>query len=464
MIVSLNYHRYHGRHCIGGHPVKTYTSQPEELKKGWKRCKCPILASGSLSREYKRVATKETDWTAAAAVMAPYIAAGSWALPEAPVTPPPTPPEAPAPTPATETPAPARKVKRNLLETEIKVATNGYYKVHEIAESAVSTMRRKKYLMRDIEEFSETHGLAYVDDWETETVQEFAATWKKPNGEKIMPSTRNKLMGDVKAFFRFCLDNRYTTYNPAQYKVVKNRATLKSTESKQKLAYSDVELDWMFAACRNFGKEEVRLLPKKKNGRQVEAIDEYCNYNRRYTGEDLMDFIALSAWTGLRISDVVLFNIERLNPDNTCKIRAMKNDKWVCTKLPDWLAERVRARAKKFGPVIFGPYKSERIDTLTQTWRDRNLKKLWEQCGPWAVPPNPHRFRHTFIRILLQNHVAVEVVADLVGDTPETIRKYYSDWAGERQTAVIAALETAFANVPNPFAPKRAKVLELKRG
>jgi integrase len=270
-------------------------------------------------------------------------------------------------------------------------------------------------------------------------------------------------MGDVKAFFEFCLSNRWIPYNPARFKQIKNRATLQTTQSKQHLAFSDEELGWMYAACEKYGKESVRVWPKKKNGKQVQAIDEYCNYNRRYSGEDIMEFIALSAWTGLRISDIVLFNIERLEANGLCKIRAMKNNKWVYTKLPDWLANRMRARARKYGPLVFGPYQSTRIETLTNKWRT-HLMEVWEQCGPWKVKPNPHRFRHTFIRILLQNGVAVEKVGDLVGDTPETIRKYYSDWADGRQDALTAALESAFASVPNPFDPKPAKVVNIMRG
>ncbi len=78
MIVVLNYHRRHSENCTGKHPAKTYTSEPEERKKGWTRCKCPIVASGSLDRVAKRMATKQTDWDAAAAVMSPYEAANSW--------------------------------------------------------------------------------------------------------------------------------------------------------------------------------------------------------------------------------------------------------------------------------------------------------------------------------------------------------------------------------------------------
>ena len=396
------------------------------------------------------MATKQTNWIAAAEVMAPYLAAKSWKLPEAP-------PPAPTPLPQPPGATPAPKPKSSLLEKSIKAATIDYLRAHEKAQSAASTMRQKNYLMRDIEEFSQAHDLICVEDWTTELVREFGETWK------VSLSTHQKLLGNVKAFFEFCLSNQWVTRNPARYKVIKNRATQEKSGNRQALAFSDLEVTKMFEACHEYGKKELRIWPKKKGGKQIEAISEWRDYNRRYTGEDLMDFIALSAWTGLRISDVVLFHIERLSPNGMCKVRAMKNGAWVSTKLPDWLANRIRDRAKKFGPVVFGPHESNRIDTLTNKWRN-HLKEVWEQCGPWPITPKPHRFRHTFIRILLQNGVPVERIAELVGDTPETIRKYYSGWVQERQDSLTEILESAFASVPNPFAPHKATVLELKHG
>src|SRR5215208_6978071 len=88
MLIRLNYHRRHGWNCEGKHPSDTYTSESEERKKAWAKCHCPIYASGSLSRKARRVATKLTDWQAAAALMAPYLAANSWDLPTSPFPPP----------------------------------------------------------------------------------------------------------------------------------------------------------------------------------------------------------------------------------------------------------------------------------------------------------------------------------------------------------------------------------------
>ncbi len=42
-----------------------------------------------------------------------------------------------------------------------------------------------------------------------------------------------------------------------------------------------------------------------------------------------------------------------------------------------------------------------------------------------VAPPTHHRFRHTFARILLQQgDVSIRDVAELLGDTEETVRKH----------------------------------------
>lgn len=83
-----------------------------------------------------------------------------------------------------------------------------------------------------------------------------------------------------------------------------------------------------------------------------------------WTGEDLKDFVWINIYTGLRISDIVFFDIgERLQ------------------------GNEVLLRAKKNGGDVF---------TRANIKDDR---------------ATPHRFRHTFTRILLQRGVSISDVA-----------------------------------------------------
>jgi hypothetical protein len=110
----------------------------------------------------------------------------------------------------------------------------------------------------------------------------------------------------------------------------------------------------------------------------------------------------------------------------------------------------MHSRAEVHGPFIFGAHKTTNMNTITDIWR-RKLNRLWDLCGPWTERPTPHRFRHTFARILLQKlGVTVRDVAELLGDTEELVRKHYAAWMPERQERLTKVLKDAFGDKPKP--------------
>jgi integrase len=195
----------------------------------------------------------------------------------------------------------------------------------------------------------------------------------------------------------------------------------------QRLPFSDDELKKMYDACPKYGGEK-----------------------HKWTGQDIADFISLSIYTGLRISDVALFHIDRMNKNGEIRLRTTKAGTHVYTWVPQWLQERIRTRAKTHGDFIFGAHATKDLDVITEGWR-RRLQKVWALCGPWKVEPTPHRFRHTFARILLQKPgVTVRDVAELLGNTEEMIRKHYGAWVPERQERLTRILREAFDDKPKP--------------
>jgi integrase len=90
------------------------------------------------------------------------------------------------------------------------------------------------------------------------------------------------------------------------------------------------------------------------------------------------------------------------------------------------------------------------ICVITDVWR-RKLLRLWDLCEPWPERPTPHRFRHTFARILLEKaNVTVRDVAELLGNTEEIVRKHYAAWVPERQARLTKVLQEAFEAKPKP--------------
>lgn len=443
MIATLQYHRRHGAGCAGEHPKQTYSDEYQERKKGWKKCQCPITASGSLGRLASRLATKQTDWEKARQAMAPYIAANSW-KPDGL-----NPPSPPDPSPEPRTPA---------RDTTVKTAIQAYMDEHREAKSAFNTLKNYRIQLGKLQRYADQIGLTRITQWDGQksVVRELRTSWG------VSPMTSGKNLGLLKAFFEFCVESEWIKINPARIKRIVNRASkADETEFRQRIPFSDEEIYAMYAACERYGKNIPRKWPKKKSGLVVASSVGYREYARVWTGEDLSDFISVSVYTGLRISDVATFHISSLLPGNQVEVRTKKNGTKVYTVVPAWLTDRIQARAARVGPLIFGAHRTDDINTITNQWRNK-LKDLWDLCPPWAIKPEPHRFRHTFARILLQSGTPVSVVAELMGNTEAVVRKHYSAWVPERQEASNNAMRNAFANAPQPGTPHKLNVVPIK--
>jgi integrase len=72
-------------------------------------------------------------------------------------------------------------------------------------------------------------------------------------------------------------------------------------------------------------------------------------------------------------------------------------------------------------------------------------------CGEWKDKPTPHRFRHTFARILLERPgVSVRDVAELLGNSEQMVLKHYAAWVPGRQERLTSILRDAFTETPRP--------------
>jgi integrase len=133
--------------------------------------------------------------------------------------------------------------------------------------------------------------------------------------------------------------------------------------------------------------------------------------------------------------------------ENQVFLHAQKNGGDVFTFIPDWLRDRLNARAKQYGKQPFLIGGTKRLDTVIDTWR-RRLGSVFELADVGDERATPHRFRHTFARILLQRGVPVADVADLLGDDEETVREHYARWVPERQERLTKILKDAFRDKP----------------
>jgi integrase len=428
-IMPLNLYRRHFRtpgKCTAGYEPDFRNYEADELRRGWKKCRCPIYSAGTLGRKFNRKNTKKITWAEAKAVVTQWEAAGRWDDDIAPAMPSP--------------PAPTSTSEPDGITIERVVAAF----LAEHAESlAPNTQRKYRTILSKLKEHSAAKGYVEIDQWTPIDVREFRTSWD------VSRATAGKNMSSVKAFFEFALSNEWIARNPAR--LVRNPRSRANADprNEERIPFSDDELKRMFEACETqYGKRRIRW-SRNVHHRPAEP-GLVANYKYRWTGQDLADFISISVYTGLRISDVSTFHIDRLRSNGECHIRTTKSGRKVYTWIPEWLQQRIRRRAEEFGPLIFGAHSTPNMNVITDIWR-RKLKRLWDLCGPWPEKPTAHRFRHTFARILLQRpSVTVRDVAELLGNTEEMVRKHYAAWVSERQERLTSLLKEAFSEKPKP--------------
>jgi site-specific recombinase XerD len=127
-----------------------------------------------------------------------------------------------------------------------------------------------------------------------------------------------------------------------------------------------------------------------------------------------------------------------------------KTKRPLYTWIPDWLVVRLKAREKIHGPLIFLCGETGNAKQLCDIWRNKRLKQVFKLAGPFEEKATPHRFRHTFARILLEDGVEVADVAELIGDTEDMVRLHYAKWITARQERLTSILQSAFKDKPEP--------------
>jgi integrase len=400
--MALTLYRRHRLECEAAHPEDSRSGEWEERRKGWKRCNCGIHLSGTLGDRFSRKATGTADWEKARQIADVYEKADSWTGTKV--------------DPAVLEPAPEKP------RMTIADACGLFITSRESAGLAPATLRKYHTFTKQITAYADSQGYIMLDQITAADIDLFWSAWK------LGARAKGKRLTTLRAFFRFCLNRKWIPESPVSSDI---KPPVGSSKAANKAPFTDDELQRIIDAC-----DQVTVEWKNETG--VGA----------WTGEDLKDLIWLMVYTGFRISDATFFDIKRLK-GNQVFIRATKNGGDVFAYIPDWLRDRLLARAERSGRRPFIVARSVRLETVTNMWR-RRLAKAFEAAGPFEEPATPHRFRHTFARILLQRGVSVADVADLIGDDEKTVREHYARWVPERQARLTTILKDSFQGLPTP--------------
>jgi integrase len=401
--MALKLYRRHRLECEAGLTEDARTGEVDERRRGWKKCACLIHASGTLGGRFNRRHTGKTRWEEARAVASIWEAAGSWD----------------GQTHSIVSAAPAPDSRRVLITETIET----FLALREGSKIAPPTLRKYRTFTKQLLAFAVSRGYLMLDQFTTADIDRFYS------GLKLGARAKAKRLGTLRSFFRFCTNRKWLNESPVSPDL---KPPLGANRMVNKVPFTDNELGRIILACDRVGK--IGWTNDQGKG--------------AWTGEDAKDFIWTLIYTGLRISDVALFDITRLH-GNEVFLRAKKNGGDVFAYVPDWLRDRLLHRVKRYDRMIFLVGRSQRLETVTNTWR-RRLEKVFDRAGNFDETPTPHRFRHTFARILLQRGVPVADVADLLGDDEDTVREHYARWVPERQARLTKILKEAFDDKPRP--------------
>ena len=180
--MGLALYRRHRRECKAGYPEDLRSSEYDERRKGWKRCECPILVSGTLARKFRRQATGQWEWEPARAVAAGIERAGSWE-------------PLPAPLPA-EKSAPASRVT-------VSDATDAFLAKCKSRNIQPTTFAKYQTFINQLSAYCEHWGYHSIHQLTVSDMDRFYASWKDGIRGKA------KKLDRLKGFVKFCIKRKW---------------------------------------------------------------------------------------------------------------------------------------------------------------------------------------------------------------------------------------------------------------
>jgi integrase len=148
--------------------------------------------------------------------------------------------------------------------------------------------------------------------------------------------------------------------------------------------------------------------------------------------------VLLLRYTGLRISDVATLARDRVRDDRIF-LYTMKNGKPVFLPIPAFLREALDSLPTPKGTEEKSRYFFWSGNGTSRAFIrgvTRTLARVFEISGVEGA--HAHRFRHTLATALLEKGWTTEDVADVLGSTPEIIRKHYAQWTVKRQERILS--------------------------
>ena len=149
--MGLALYRRHRRECKAGHQEELRTSEYDERRKGWKRCDCPIVVSGTLARKFRRQPTGQWEWEPARGVADALERQGSWKA---------------------RVPAAPHPVESASARIKVEDATEAFLAKCKNRNIAPNTLAKYRTFTNQLEAFCQDRGCVYIDQLKTIEIAE----------------------------------------------------------------------------------------------------------------------------------------------------------------------------------------------------------------------------------------------------------------------------------------------------
>jgi site-specific recombinase XerD len=274
-----------------------------------------------------------------------------------------------------------------------------------------TTVSKYRNALKKLADFCEAEQIDTLDEAGPEKLDLFRS------GRSIRQITASKELEILRVFFGFCLDRRWTKENPA--KRIKLPRNVKPNEV---VPFTAAEVAAIVKACDSFGKTKYERLRARA-------------------------MILTLRYTALRIGDVSMLAKDRISRDGV---------RW-----------RIFLRTEKSGQPVFLPVPPDMKAALDCVpapvsnvhsncffWNgtgkpkthkahvDRCLRAVFKESGVQGA--HAHRFRHTLATELLGRGASFEDVADILGNSPQIVRKHYGKWSPARQSRIDDLMQRVY--------------------
>jgi integrase/recombinase XerD len=368
------------RHLSTGFGTDKDEPCPHSADRTYRKCHCPLWVIGTDPRgEYHRRTLKTSNWDVAEQQKRK-IETGEEERPRVDVA------------------AALESWKTALLNAKRKARTVS--QVHGAMANSLSAWCKE-------------HGYVHLDRITLEVLDRFVGTWEYAS------TTHRSRIDLMRSFFKFCVARKWIKENPA--------ADLMKPEE-------DLEPTLPFTAD-----EEIKIFAA------AEQFHERKNFGGLWTvnHETARALLLVLRWTGLRVSDAIVFEprrIESVTLDgkqaHVYRTHQAKTGEYVMCPIPPDVAAAIQAAPRLSEAAAFIPPEESGLKrdarSVSNGFYTSYLCPLSTLAGVTGI--RAHRFRDTFAVRLLEAGKPLEIVAMLLGHKSiKTTEKHYNPWVSSRQ-------------------------------